>query len=158
MSPMRDGQTTTNEQGKIVLLSQWMLDGWVSQFTKVLGFEKTPLPPFGKNSQKIPFFFFGSVPYIFEFVLWKGIYNLLFRNVWLIDWLFKIVEKFIKSLDQCLFWYFCFSLRFVGGRVLDEGGNRNEALGWQMSLKGSADVWTVCVLVPSKWPVSVHSL
>ena len=29
---MRDGRRTKNdEQGKIVLLSQWMLDGWVSQ-------------------------------------------------------------------------------------------------------------------------------
>ena len=28
----------------------------LGKFTKVLGFEKTP-PPFGKNSQKIPFFF-----------------------------------------------------------------------------------------------------
>ena len=26
------GQTTNDEQGKIVLLSQWMLDGWISQF------------------------------------------------------------------------------------------------------------------------------
>ena len=32
MSPMRDVRTTTNdEQGKIELLSQWMLDGCVSQ-------------------------------------------------------------------------------------------------------------------------------
>ena len=31
MLPMRDGQTTNDEQGKIELLSQWMLDGWVSQ-------------------------------------------------------------------------------------------------------------------------------
>ena len=30
MSPMRD--VRTDKQGKIVLLSQWMLDGWVSQF------------------------------------------------------------------------------------------------------------------------------
>ena len=29
-----DVRTTTNEQGKIELLSQWMLDGWVSQFRK----------------------------------------------------------------------------------------------------------------------------
>ena len=34
----------------------------LGKFTKVLGFEKTP-PPLGKNSQKIPFFWGGSVPY-----------------------------------------------------------------------------------------------
>ena len=31
----RTDKRTTNEQGKIVLLSQWMLDGWVSQFYNV---------------------------------------------------------------------------------------------------------------------------
>ena len=35
---MRDGRTTTNddEQGKIMLLSLWMLEGWVSQFVSLV--------------------------------------------------------------------------------------------------------------------------
>jgi len=46
----------------------------LGKFTKVLGFEKTP-PPFGKNSQKIPFFFVGSVPNIPGFRTYIGCFR-----------------------------------------------------------------------------------
>ena len=65
----------------------------LAQFTKVLGIEKTPPPPFGKNSQKIPFFLGGG----------GGVASL---NIY---WRKRRRKTIISRPDHCLFHSIIFS-------------------------------------------------
>ena len=74
----------------------------LGKFTKVLGFEKTPPPPFGKNTQKIPFFLWGVASLI---VSHKSFFVL--RTSWR-DWklLFLFRRRRRKISRLWLFWWY----------------------------------------------------